>query len=179
VREIDGYVVIAKPPHYVGEILYGPRIHDYGEEKITEPLKTNGIVPFASITRVENAQRIARDYDNAAAEVARVHFTIPEDRVEEKIIERMTSIIVIEYSADHKGFVVFRGPRNKRTEAIYSAIPGAFLEDNGYETWLDAERALHVRNEVMRQATNLAFIAHMKLERKDTQGFLNLNFPSF
>lgn len=146
-RDIEGYVLIGKT-EYVEHLFGEPKV----QGAIYENIQSNGITPFKTILEAKKAAKIILDIDFFADK---------------------SNLIVIRKERDdrYKADILLGPLLNENAKSAYP-LPGAFLRDNGYQSYRRVngmespfKRALHQAEEINRQCENSATIAQFNLKR--------------
>jgi len=161
-REIEGYVLISMQPPTQGWWMHGPSVHY--PYNFSESFKTNGMVPFESVTdlylaeaKINASRRVHR------AKKARIEMTIAETLEEMEQFEKLRGLILIVYTN--------LGTENERLEFLgkttstgtkLGSFPGSILETNGFRGFASYPKAMNAY-EAVEQEGYRAQLAKFKL----------------
>ncbi|MBF8249817.1 MAG: hypothetical protein HW400_418 [Candidatus Levybacteria bacterium] len=166
----NGYVLSVTPedsPNYISnEIWFGPKTNsDVSSWRTSQNFTTNGLKPFADLKSAQEAEKEMKIKLKAQkTEIIYIKLTMAENPDEIKLFEGKKDLVVIQNPLDSMDSYEIFGESTDR--ALHSGhIPGSFYHTNGRKPMEDYQQAVHVIQEINRQAEHPATIATLKIKK--------------
>jgi len=172
-KNIKGYVFLAKFVGSEREFLFGRKSEDDASDKLYGDFESNGFKPYVHrrdvLTGAQNY--ISQNSNVSNVDLAQIKLKIAENEDDLPYFMRRSDLIVIRYgsSSNLLNGIMFGDIVPGRLDSL--PLPGAELRDNGYVTFRKGDGkhpfnlADSLRNELTRQDSSLVAIAQFKLKR--------------
>ncbi|MBS3083782.1 hypothetical protein J4423_03190 [Candidatus Pacearchaeota archaeon] len=172
-KNIKGYVFLAKLVGSEREFLFGRKSETDGPERVYGDFESNGFKSYVYRRDVlVGAQNYVSQNSNVSnVDLAQIRLKIAENEEDLSYFIRRSDLIVILYgsSLNLPNGIMFGDIVSEKPNSL--PLPGAELRDNGYVPFRKSEGkhpftlADSLRNELTRQANSLVAIAQFKLKR--------------
>lgn len=165
----NGYVLSITPhgtPSYVtSEVWFGPKIHSGVSWRISESFMTNGLKTFADLKSAQDAEKEMKiKLEAQKSEIIYIKLSIAENPDEIKSFEGKKNLVVIQNPSDPIDAYKIFGENADR--ALHGGhMPSSFFHTNGRKHMEDYKQAVHIIQEINRQAQCAATIATLTIKK--------------
>lgn len=165
----NGYVLSFTPreaPRYItNEVWFGPRINSGVSWRTSESFMTNGLKPFADLESAQEAEKEMKVRLRAQkSEIIYIELSVAENPDEIELFKNKKNLVVIINPSDSISSSEIIG--KDADKALHNGyIPGSFFQTNGRRPLENYQQAVHVIQQVNRQAQCGATIATLTIKK--------------